>query len=280
MNPPRPSANLGHSASACGSRRGFAGESLGPGGARLAGMPALITWWNRDLQQLLDRGDGADRAGVPRDDARREDARREDARRKDIGRVGADLLRRWGQPQRRYHTTGHLVEVFWALDELGEDAGLSEHEGVLARVAGWFHDAVYDPRAATGANESESAQLVRDTLPVLGVDATDVDTVEQLVRLTEGHEATDDRALTWAFLDSDLWILSSPAKRFDAYCEQVRQEYEHVAPAAYGSGRRAVLEPLLARATIYRTRQARATWEANARANLARELARLPDGRR
>ena len=48
-----------------------------------------------------------------------------------------------------------------------------------------------------------------------------------------------------------------------------------VPDAVYGPGRRAVLQPLLDRDSIYETELGRAEWEPRARDNLARELARL-----
>ena len=103
-------------------------------------MPALITWWKLDL---------ADLAPGAHHDA--------------VLAIGTDLLRRWTEPHRRYHSTRHLVEVFWALEDLEEAREVTAREAALGRLAGWFHDAVYDPTAAAGANELASADLaVRD----------------------------------------------------------------------------------------------------------------------
>lgn len=57
--------------------------------------------------------------------------------------VGTDLLRRWGEPHRRYHTTTHLAEMLSALREIEQAEELALREAALARVAAWFHDAVY-----------------------------------------------------------------------------------------------------------------------------------------
>lgn len=215
-------------------------------------MPALLTAWSLDLALLLED---------PPDDA--------------VVRHGEDLLRRWASPGRHYHTTAHLVEVFWALEEL-EDAGeVDERDAGLARVGAWYHDAVYDPEAAPGANEAASADLAAASLRQLGAQPDDVDAVVALVRLTDGHDGPADDRLTAAFQDSDLWILSAPEARFDEYCAQVREEYAHVGDPAYRAGRRAVLEPFLRRDRLYRTGHAHRQWERPARVNLARELERL-----
>lgn len=214
-------------------------------------MPALLSWWTLDVRVLHHRA---------HDDA--------------IAAIGAGLVRRWSEPQRHYHTTTHLVEMFWALEELLEAGELSEREGSLARVAAWFHDAHYDPRAPGGSNEASSAELAARELTALGVPVRDRDEVVRLVRLTDGHEPPDD-PLAASFHDADLWILSAPRQRFDDYCTQVRQEYAFVDDRSYARGRSAVLEPFVRRDHLYATRHARREWEDRARRQLAHELARL-----
>jgi predicted metal-dependent HD superfamily phosphohydrolase len=192
-----------------------------------------------------------------------------------VERVGADLLARWSEPSRRYHTTTHLVEMFRALEEL-EAAGLiDDHQCAIARLAAWFHDAIYDPAATPGANEADSAVLARETLQRLSVVDEDIDTIERLIRLTARHDTDAEDPLDAAFQDADLWILSAPTSRFDGYCQQVRAEYAQVSDAVFRRGRMAVLGPLLERDKIYRTSRALHHWEGPARINLGRELTRL-----
>ena len=49
---------------------------------RLGRVPALIRWWTQDVTALSPRAD-------PRE----------------VAATGADLLERWAEPQRRYHST-------------------------------------------------------------------------------------------------------------------------------------------------------------------------------
>jgi predicted metal-dependent HD superfamily phosphohydrolase len=215
-------------------------------------MPALITWWTLDVRAL-----------------------HREAHDDTVAAVGAGLLRRWSESHRHYHTTTHLVEMFWALDELLEAGELTEREGAVARVAAWFHDARCEPRARSGSNEAESADLAVRGLTSLGVPAEVRDDVERLVRLTDGHDRPSDDGLAACFHDADLWILSAPSDRFDRYCEQVRQEYDFVDDTAYAKGRSEVLLPFERRDRLYRTAHARQQWEDAARLNLGRELTRL-----
>jgi predicted metal-dependent HD superfamily phosphohydrolase len=192
-----------------------------------------------------------------------------------VEQVGADLLARWNEPTRSYHTTTHLVEMFGALEELEDARQIDDRQCSLARLAAWFHDAVYDPAASPGANEADSATLAHDRLRQLSFSGKDIEAIDRLIRLTARHDADASEPLDAAFHDADLWILSAPLDRFDGYCDQVRQEYAHVPDPEYRTGRAAVLGPLLHRDRIYRTSHALHGWETPARINLGRELARL-----
>ena len=214
-------------------------------------MPALITWWKLDLAELAP-----------------------DAHHDAVLAIGTDLMRRWTEPHRGYHGTRHLVEVFWALEDLETGQEISAREGALGRLAGWFHDAVYDPSALAGSNEADSADLAVRDLRALGLADEDVEVVRDLVLATTTHDLRSG-GLPAAFHDADLWILSAPAERYDEYTGQVREEYAAVPDDAFRSGPAAILRPFLERDAIYATQTARDQWEDNARANLERELDRL-----
>jgi predicted metal-dependent HD superfamily phosphohydrolase len=213
-------------------------------------VPALQTWWTLDIAELAPR-----------------------AHHDTVAAIGADLLRRLEQPHRRYHTAHHLVELFWALEDLENAGELTAREATLARVAGWFHDAVYDPDSP-GDNEIRSADLATRDLRALGFADDDAETVRDLVLATSTHELTTE-GLRAAFHDADLWILGAPPERYAEYTRQVRQEYAAVPDDAFRSGRAAILAPFLAREAIYATDHAREHWEDAARVNVATELQEL-----
>jgi predicted metal-dependent HD superfamily phosphohydrolase len=217
-------------------------------------VPALITWWTLDVFAVAPHAHNDAVAGV-----------------------GANLLSRWDEPARHYHTTRHLVEMFGALEELEEADEIDDRQGSLARLAAWFHDAVYVPTAPAGSNEADSATFARKTLQQLGFADHDIEDVDRLIRLTASHHAAQDDPLGSAFHDADLWILAAPEERFDSYCDQVRAEYASVPEAAYSRSRAAVLGPLMHRDSVYRTSRAIDLWERPARINLGRELTRLRD---
>ena len=214
-------------------------------------MPALITWWTLDVAELA--------PGAHSDAVRA---------------VGEDLLRRLGEEHRRYHTARHVVELFWALEDLEEAGVVSARQTALARIAAWFHDAVYDTTSSGGENEIMSADLAVRDLSALGFPGEDVETVRDLVLSTHDHELTGT-PLAGAFHDSDLWILSAPPGRYDEYTAQVREEYAAVPDDVFRAARASILRPFLDRETIYATEFARESWEDAARVNLAAELGLL-----
>jgi predicted metal-dependent HD superfamily phosphohydrolase len=180
--------------------------------------------------------------------------------------AGRDLLRRWAEPHRRYHDTAHLIAVLKVID----DCGGSDR----VRLAAWWHDAVYDPRAHGDANEQASAALAADVLCALGAPTAVAADVARLVMLTAGHTTApgdDDGAL---LCDADLSVLAQTPQRYADYTVKIRQEYAHVPDADFRAGRAAVLRALLDLPTLFRLPEL-ARWEQPARANLRAELAAL-----
>jgi predicted metal-dependent HD superfamily phosphohydrolase len=182
--------------------------------------------------------------------------------------LAEDLLRRWAEAARTYHSLRHLDDCLAQLDGAPADAADRD----LVEMALWFHDAVYDPRQAD--NESRSAELARERLAELGVTAGRADAVARLVLLTRHREPPGDpegRLLC----DIDLSILGQPADEFDRYDREVRAEYRWVPEALYRRERAAVLLGFLARQPLYLTAHFRARYEQPARINLGRAISRL-----
>ena len=181
-----------------------------------------------------------------------------------------DVVGRHREPHRRYHGVRHITWVVRHVHELAATCPVADLGAVTA--AAFFHDAVYDPRAAD--NEEQSARLAARVLGDLGWPDERCAVVARLVRATARHEADDD-ADRAVLLDADLAVLGAEPAAYQAYVTGVRAEYAHVDAAAWRSGRAAVLRELLARRPLYATAPARALWEARAGANMAAELATL-----
>ncbi|MFE2844675.1 hypothetical protein ACFXKS_14095 [Streptomyces scopuliridis] len=176
------------------------------------------------------------------------------------------LLARWSEPQRRYHTTDHLLAVLDRVDTLAEYADAPD----VVRLAAWFHDAVYRPDRSE--NEERSARLAERALPEAGLSEDRTREVARLVRLTTTHAAAPGDRNGAVLCDADLAILASGPDAYAAYTAAVREEYGFVPDDAFRTGRAAVLEQLLALPALFRTPYGAREWEARARANLTEEL--------
>jgi predicted metal-dependent HD superfamily phosphohydrolase len=161
-----------------------------------------------------------------------------------------DIVARYGEPQRHYHTLEHIGEV------------LERVHGTEVELAAWFHDIIYDTTAPD--SEAQSAVYAGDVLRRLGAPPEVISEVQRLIELTAGHVATDDDVTGQQLIAADLAILSSDRDRYERYARDVRAEYAHVDDATWRAGRTALLKSLLA-----------TTPDQRARSNLARELSTL-----
>ncbi|WP_279796780.1 DUF4031 domain-containing protein [Rothia dentocariosa] len=196
--------------------------------------------------------------------------------------LGEDLLERYEQPHRKYHTSVHLSEMLTALKTLYKRHHTATPRAVL--LAAWFHDAVYE--ANPGDDEAASADLARTALTPLAstgfLTNREVTAIAHLIELTASHQLADgieeytSGALTRAdaafFLDADLAILAADSPRYTRYVAGVRAEYAHYTPDAFTRGRAAILQGFLNRTTIYASDTAHLLWDAPARLNLRTEL--------
>ncbi|WP_190034310.1 HD domain-containing protein [Streptomyces fructofermentans] len=209
----------------------------------MADLDALRTRWHDTLERA--RGTGAP----------------------DPAPYADDLLARWSEPQRRYHTTDHLAAVLDRVDVLERYADDPD----LVRLAAWFHDAVYLPDRSE--NEERSARLAERALPEAGLTPAATAEVARLVRLTVTHAPGDEDANGQVLCDADLAILAAPPAAYAAYAAAVREEYAFVPPDAFREGRAAVLRSLADLPRLFRTPYGEREWEGPARRNLAAELA-------
>ncbi|SDZ56400.1 Predicted metal-dependent phosphohydrolase, HD superfamily [Variovorax sp. YR266] len=177
-----------------------------------------------------------------------------------------ELQRRYGEPQRHYHTMQHLGEC---LAWFEREKTSAERPGEVA-LALWFHDATYDVHAHD--NEARSADWARQALLEAGVDEAAAERVHALVMATR-HDAVPEGRDAELLIDIDLSILGAERTRFDEYERQVHAEYAFVPDEVRLPRRRAILQRFLDRQAIYATPRMHAQLEAQARANLQRSIA-------
>ncbi|MEU7296428.1 hypothetical protein AB0A76_25015 [Streptomyces exfoliatus] len=185
---------------------------------------------------------------------------------------GRNLLSRWAEPQRRYHTVDHLRAVLDRIDELTDQGG-EGGELELVRLAAWFHDAVYRPDRSE--NEERSAILAERALTEAGLTPHEVAEVARLVRLTVTHDPDPGDLNGETLCDADLAILATAPDTYRGYTEAIREEYAFVPEDAFREGRATVLRQLLSLPRLFHTPYGAAAWEEKARENMERELKEL-----
>jgi predicted metal-dependent HD superfamily phosphohydrolase len=191
----------------------------------------------------------------------------------DLGAEAADrsvfeqLLARYNEPWRAYHTLQHVRDCLRHLDEARH---LSQRPVEMELVL--FHDAIYDTRRSD--NEALSARWSHNHALEQGLSADAVVRVHDLVLVTKHDTPPGDPEATLV-IDIDLAILGQLAPQFDLYEVQIRQEYSWMEELAFCQGRAAILAGFLQRDFICHTDHFRERYEHQARLNLERSLANL-----
>jgi predicted metal-dependent HD superfamily phosphohydrolase len=183
--------------------------------------------------------------------------------------LGENLITRYSEPHRHYHTTKHLLDVLTMIDQLADD----DDDLFLVQLAAWYHDAVYAIPAGQISNEEASARLALRELSLVGLEQEDLNQVARLVRLTETHQPGLRDPEGELLCDADLAILASDPADYAEYVAAIRAEYAKVPEEQFLAGRLAVLTGLANR-EIFRTSKGRQLNDA-AYANLETEISAL-----
>lgn len=177
-----------------------------------------------------------------------------------------DVIARYSEPHRHYHTLQHLSECFGHCKFLEASA---EYPSEVS-LAIWFHDLVYDIYGKD--NEVRSAHIASLVLADSRATSAQISRVSQHILATSAHHATQEGD-TKFLLDIDLSILGASPERFSQYQAQIRSEYSHVPAFIYHYKRREILKSFLVRDSIYLTPRFQAVYEDAARKNLLHALA-------
>ncbi len=186
------------------------------------------------------------------------------------GAVRDELILRYGEPHRRYHTMTHIEDC---LAQVAASTDFSDEQRSLMDAAIWFHDAIYD--ATRHDNEPESAKLAAGRLASVGTERAFIDEVVRLILLTAGHSVQAGDAIGARLVSIDLSILGAEADRYDAYAAAIREEYAHVPEPLYRAGRAAILGRFLESEALFADPLWAERYETQARANLTREIVAL-----
>ena len=181
------------------------------------------------------------------------------------------LAEAYGEPQRHYHTLDHIAAV--VTDAVRLRDRFEQPDAAL--LALFFHDVVYDPLRRD--NEARSADKLELWLG-RRIAGDVLAFCRRAIGATASHASQGDPDID-LILDIDMAILGASPKTYWRYAEGVAREYLPVYGFdAYAAGRaKLFLEPTLARGSLFLTPPF-AALEAQARANLADELAQWTSG--
>lgn len=179
------------------------------------------------------------------------------------GQVFNDLMARYAEKHRHYHTVAHLVQLFETV--LAHREAVQNFEAMAMAI--FFHDAIYDTYRKD--NEAQSALLAAKMMPVLGHSPSTTQWVCEAIQTTQNHQApVNANADLHLLLDADLAILGSPPDRYRNYDAAIRREYSWVPYFLYRQKRRQALLQLAARQPLYYTPFMQELYEEQARKNL------------
>jgi serine-type D-Ala-D-Ala carboxypeptidase (penicillin-binding protein 5/6) len=184
----------------------------------------------------------------------------------------ASLVERHSQDSRHFHTIEHVDQVVSMIEDLVDVPSAAPDDADAVRLAGFFHDIVYE---ALPTDKEKSAQIAGTWLDGLDVPQTLIAEVQRLILLTSEYDAAPDDRNASVLLDADLSILGSDPVAYDRYREQLRREHSRMSESDYIAWRRRRVQRFLARRQIYRTNVCRSALEATARINLGHEAKEL-----
>lgn len=178
------------------------------------------------------------------------------------------LTRAYSEPHRYYHNQQHIADCLTEFDLVRSLAKQPD----AVELALWFHDAVYDPRAAD--NEEQSAGLATRCLESAEqLELTSF--VVFLVMATKLHDTTTTSPDAALIVDVDLSILGQNEERFAQYEAGIRAEYAWVPQETFEVRRAEILQRFLNRQRIYSTEHFFARYERTARQNLEQSIRSL-----
>jgi deazaflavin-dependent oxidoreductase (nitroreductase family) len=189
-----------------------------------------------------------------------------DVRQRWVGAGGADedfddVVARYGEPHRAYHTMHHVEHVLGKVDEIGQG-----HDPAVV-LAAILHDVIYAPERVD--NEDRSADYARRVL----ADHDAVERIAMLIEATKSHDGAEGDEGLDALLDADLSTFADDDEGKNG--DLIRQEYAAVPADAFRAGRRRILQQFLDREPLYRTELMRTRYEAKAKANIRRAIDRI-----
>ena len=96
-----------------------------------------------------------------------------------------EIINRYEESHRHYHTCQHIEEILHLIDQSVEQKNKPIHV-----FAAFFHDVVYVPGRSD--NEIKSAELAENFLKELKVPNTIIESVNEIILATQSHQWFDE----------------------------------------------------------------------------------------
>lgn len=149
-----------------------------------------------------------------------------------------DLLKRWEEPHRAYHSKEHLYDLFRQIEDDYSKGNISTTEREKLELIALFHDIVYAPTRTD--NEERSAGLLLHLCD--NQKDSSILEVRDAVLATAGHE--DVSPLSATFNKYDMNIVERSYDELLEWEHGIFREYKTVGIKAYQTGRLQFLESL------------------------------------
>lgn len=179
-----------------------------------------------------------------------------------------DIINRYNEPHRHYHTLSHITACLGQLDSIRYHL----ESPMIVELALWFHDIIYNPKRTD--NEKQSAVYAADKLSNSILEVDNINRICRLIEITK-HPSTPETVDEKYIVDIDLGILGAPTDVYLQYTAQIRKEYAHVPNFLYKLARKKFLKKLLKEDSIYNVDYFLDQLELNARSNIIQELIQL-----
>lgn len=147
-----------------------------------------------------------------------------------------EILNRWSEPHRHFHTTKHLFDLISKVNQRKGSISTTDYEKLI--IVALFHDIVYNPTSST--NEEDSAEMFTSSITELTTDAIEI---RQAILDTKSHHATT--FISKIFCTLDMSVIEGGFNELLEWEKGIWGEYQVFGKEAYKIGRLKFLNTLL-----------------------------------
>ena len=177
--------------------------------------------------------------------------------------VYEELVSRYSEKSRHYHTLNHISKSLGRVDE-----GKPKNKLALY-MAIFFHDVIYDP--VKNDNEEKSAEYFKKVAAENTVKSEIIDRTVGLIMATK-HIEKPDNYDAMLICDIDLAELGKDYGHFENNNILIRKEFEMYSDEEYNQGRMEFMKTMSERPEIFFTAEFQQKYGKNAKSNVERFL--------